>query len=115
VKILIALVLLIWSAVFAAVVVEGHAGGSTATPAAASRDGTVGSEARQWMILERTAAGWRPVRGPFAGAEACLLVRDSLNNQNTGGVFDCDEISTPRRAAAAGRAGALRTERGHSP
>jgi hypothetical protein len=87
VRVLIALVLLVWSAVFAAVIVEGHSGDSTGP--AAGRPGM--PAASDWMMLVRTGAGWRSVRGPFAGPEACLRVRDVLNNRDHGAVYDCDQ------------------------
>jgi hypothetical protein len=88
VRVGIAAMLVVWAAAFAAVVTEAR------SPDSASGSGTGGyatSQARAWMTFERVSGGWRHVRGPFAGAEACLRISDALNNENAGHVFDCDE------------------------
>jgi hypothetical protein len=94
-RLAIAAVFLVWAAVFAAVVVEGHSLESTTAPAS-----TMTRQMQNWAVLQHTPLGWRAVRGPFAGAEACLHVSDTLNNQNPKEVFDCDEAPNAGAAAA---------------
>jgi hypothetical protein len=96
-RIAIVAILVVWAAVFAAVVTEAYPPGSITGPATA---GHPTRQASTWMVLERAPDEWRQVRGPFAGAEACLRVSDALNNRNTEHVFDCDEV--PNRSAGQG-------------